>query len=84
MTVSYHISTGVDDFSITPVRVTFRSEDSPETIAFQMEIENDAIHETDQIFALTLEVLGGVARGRLVPERPDGLTSLGMIIDDDS
>ena len=84
MTVSYHISTGVADFSIMRVPVIFRSEDSPETIAFRMEIENDTIHEADQIFVLTLEVLRGVNPRRLVPERADGLISLGRIIDDDS
>ena len=76
--------TGVTDFSIMPVQVTFASERSPETIEFEMNIADDTIHEADQIFALTLEVLHGVDPRRLVPERADGLTSLGRIIDDDS
>ena len=84
MTVSYHISTGVADFSITPVQVTFRSEDSPETIQLNMEIIDDTIHEADQIFVLTLEVLGDVDQDRLLPQRTDGLTALGRILDDDS
>ena len=83
MTVSYHISTGVADFSITPVQVTFRSEDSPQTIQFDMEITDDTIHEAEQVFVLTLKVLSGADRNRLVPQRADGLTSLGRILDDD-
>ena len=84
MTVSYHISTGVADFSIMPVRVTFASESGPQVIPVNIEITDDTIHEGDQIFVLTLEVISGVDRNRLVPERPDGLTTLGRIIDDDS
>ena len=84
MTVSYHISTGVADFSIMPVAVIFTSEDSPETIEFNIEITDDTIHEADQLFVITLEVVSGVDRNRLVPQRADGLTSLGRIIDDDS
>ena len=84
MTVSYHISTGVADFLTISTEVIFERERSPETIAFQLEIVNDTIHEADQIFALTLDVLGGADRNRLVPERADGLNSLGRIIDDDS
>ena len=80
MTVSYHISTGVADFSITPVQVTFRSEDSPETIQFDMEIIDDTVHEADQIFVLTLDVLRDVDRNRLVT---NGLTALGRINDED-
>ena len=84
MTVSHHISTGVADFSITPVQVTFLSERSPETIQFDMEIIDDTIHEADQVFVLRLEVVSGADRNRLVPERADGFTSLGRIVDDDS
>ena len=82
MTVTYHISTGVDDFSITPVPMTFTGR--PETIQFNMEIVPDTIHEADQVFVLRLEVISDVDRNRLVPERADGLTSLGRILDDDS
>ena len=84
MTVSYHISTGVADFSITPVRVTFASQNTPVIIEFNMEIIDDTIHEADQLFVLKLEVVNDVDRNRLVPQRADGLTSLGRIIDDDS
>ena len=84
MTVSYHISTGVADFSVMPVRVTFASGRSPETILFGIGITDDTIHEADQIFVLRLEVVSGADRNRLVPERTDGLTSLGRILDDDS
>ena len=73
--------TGVADFSITPVQVTFASERSPETIEFEMNIADDTIHEADQVFVLRL---GGEDRSRIFPGRPDGLTSLGRIIDDDS
>ena len=66
------------------MQVTFASERSPETIEFEMNIADDTIHEADQIFALTLEVLRGVDPRRLIPERADGLTSLGRIINDDS
>ena len=84
MTVSYHTSTGVADFSIMPVQVTFASENSPGTMEFDMEITDDTIHEIDQIFVLALEVISDVDRNRLVPQRTDGLTSLGRILDDDS
>ena len=86
MTVSYHISTGVADFSIMPVRVTFASENTPVTICIEPDVEiiDDTIHEADQVFVLRLEVVSGADRNRLVPGRPDGLTSLGRIIDDDS
>ena len=84
MTVSYRVSAGVADFSIMPVQVTFLSERSPETIEFSMEITDDTIHEADQVFLLQLEVIGDIDRSRLVPQRTDGLTSLGRILDDDS
>ena len=84
MTVSYPISTGVADFSIMPVQVTFASGISTQTIPFNMNITDDTIHEADQIFVLRLEVLSGADRNRLVPERADGFTSLGRIVDDDS
>ena len=83
MTVSYHISTGVADFSIMPVRVTFAS-GSPETMQFSMSITDDTIHEADQIFAIRVEVVSAIDQSRVVPERADGLTALGRIIDDDS
>ena len=84
MTVSYHISTGVDDFSITPVRVTFASGRNQQTISFNIEITDDTIHEADQVFVLRLEVISGADRNRLFSDRTDGLTSLGRILDDDS
>ena len=84
MTVSYHISTGVADFSIMPIEVIFASEDSPETIEFSIQITDDIIHEADQLFVFRLEVIGDIDRSRLVPQRTDGLTSLARILDDDS
>ena len=84
MIVSYHISTGVADFSIMPVQVTFASERSPETKQFHMGIIDDTIHEAEQVFVLTLEVVSTIDRNRVVPQRADGLTALGRIIDDDS
>ena len=84
MTVSYHISTGVDDFSIMHVRVTFASGSSPETIQFSRSITDDTIHEADQIFVIRVEVVSAIGQRRVVPERTDGLTALGRIIDDDS
>ena len=84
MTVSYHISIGGDDFSIRPVQVTFNSEDSLQPIQLDIEITDDTIHEADQIFVLRLEVISAVDRNRVVPQRTDGLTTLGRIIDDDS
>ena len=84
MTVFYHISTGVADFSIMPVQVTFASGISTQTIPFNMSITDDTIHEVDQVFVLRLEVLSGADRNRLVPTRTDGLTSFGRILDDDS
>ena len=74
-------STGVADFSTIPVRVTFASGSSPETVGFIMGITDDTIHETDQIFMLRLEVISDIDRSRLVPQT--GLTSFGRIIDDD-
>ena len=84
MTVSYHISKGVADFSIMRVRVTFASERSTETIGFNMGITDDTIHEADQIFAIRVEVISPIDPLRVIPERTDGLTALGRIIDDDS
>ena len=84
MTVSRHNSTGADDFSIMPVQVTFNSEDSLQPIQLDIEITDDTIHEADQIFVLRLEVVSAVDRNRVVPQRTDGLTTLGRIIDDDS
>ena len=84
MTVSYHISTGVDDFSVMPVRVTFAGGISTQTIPFSMNITDDTIHEADQIFAIRVEVVSAIDQSRVVPERADGLTALGRIIDDDS
>ena len=81
MAVSYHISTGGDDFSIMPVRVTFDSERSGEDITLELNkrITNDTIHEADQVFVLRLEAISNV-----VLEMTSGLTSLARIIDDDS
>ena len=66
------------------VRVTFASERSPETIAFSMGITDDTIHEADQVFAVRVEVISAIDPLRIIPERTDGLTVLGRIIDDDS
>ena len=66
------------------VRVTFASGSSPESIAFSMGITDDTIHEADQIFAIRVEVVSAIDQRRVIPERTDGLTALGRIIDDDS
>ena len=67
-----------------PVRVIFASGSSPETIQFDISITDDTIHEADQIFAIRVDVVSAIDPLRVVPERADGLTALGRIIDDDS
>ena len=78
ITDSYHISTGVADFPIIRVPITF----SPPGI-IHVPVNITIKVEADQIFVLLLELISAIPRDRIVPKRADGMVSLGRIFDDE-